>query len=343
MSHFFYKSLMLTALLGCASTAAMADDSSPAYDFLNITSSTRAYGLGGVNITTVDNDINIVGQNPALLGPEFDLQVGVNYMRWLGESNFAGATVGGRADSHSGWAGFVQYYGYGDFKEADNEGNITGKFSAKDLVFGGMYSRDITERLRGGVALKMVYSAYAEYSAFALATDIGINYYNPERDLSLSAVVTNLGGQVKRFNDSYDRLPIDVRLGWAKSFGNLPVRFSVTAWNLTKWHLPYVDSGDGSADSSDKIKDSFGSNLFRHLIFGADFIPSDKFHIGIGYNYKTRTDMSTYARNILSGFSIGAGLKVRGFNIGIAYAQPHSDGSTFMFNVSSNLSEFLRK
>lgn len=332
----------LALMVALAGIPAMAEDSSPAYNFLNITSSARTYGLGGVNITTVDDDINSIDQNPALLGPEFDLQLGLNYMRYIGGSNFAGAVVGGRATDHSGWAGFLQYYGYGELKEADATGNITGTFSPKDVTFGGVYSHDITDRLRGGIALKMVYSSYADYSAFAIATDLGLNYYNPERDLSLSVVVANLGGQVKRFTDSYDRLPIDVRLGWAKSFGHLPIRFSVTAWNLTKWHLPYYETGDGSNDSELKYKDSFTSNLFRHLVFGADFVPSEKFHIGIGYNYKTRTDMSTYSRNILSGFSIGAGLKVSNFNLGIAFAQPHSGASTFMVNFSTNFYEFKK-
>lgn len=323
---------------------AYADDSSPAYNFLNITSSSRAYGLGGVNITTVDDDINLIDQNPALLGPEFDLQAGVNYMRYIGSSNFAGAKVGGRASNHSGWAGFVQYYGYGEIKEAAEDGSLTGNtISPKDVSIGGVYSHDITDRWRGGIALKMIYSSYADYSAFAIATDLGVNYYNPERDLSFSVVVANLGGQVKRFTDAYDRLPIDLRIGWAKSFGNLPIRFSITGWNLTKWHLPYYDAGDGSADSEMKRKDSFTSNLFRHLIFAADFIPSEKFHIGIGYNYKTRTDMSTYARSVLSGFSIGAGLKVKGFNLGIAYAQPHSSASTFMVNFATNIYELTHK
>ena len=48
-----------------------------------------------------------------------------------------------------------------------------------------------------------------------MATDLGISYFDSDRDLSLSLVITNLGGQLKRFNDVYDRLPVDVRLGWA--------------------------------------------------------------------------------------------------------------------------------
>lgn len=330
------------ALLMFVTLGVAAQDGSPAYNFLNIASSTRSYGLGGINITTVDDDINTIDQNPALLGPEFGLQIGVNYMRYIGDANFTGVKVGGKASERSGWAASVQYYGYGEIKETDESGMSLGTFSPKDLSFGGVYSHDITDRLRGGIALKLLYSSYHEYSAVALATDLGLNYYNADRDLSLSLVVTNLGGQVKRFTDRYDRLPIDVRVGWAKSFGTLPMRFGITAWNLTKWDLPYLDAGDGSAESDMHMRSSFISNLFRHLIFSADFIPGDKFHIGIGYNYKVRTDMSTYSRSFLSGFSACAGLKIKSFNLGVAFAQPHTGASTFMFNIATNLHDFLK-
>lgn len=336
------RKLLISALLTIeAITPAMADDSSPAYNFLNVTSSARIYGLGGINITSVDDDINSIDQNPALLGPEFDMQLGVNYMRYIGDSNFAGARFGNKAGEHGAWAAGVQYFGYGSITGTDETGNLTGSFSPKDVSFSGTYSHDITDRLRGGINLKFLYSSYGEYSAFAVATDLGINYYDPERDQSLSVVIANLGGQVKRFQDAYDRLPVDLRLGWSQSFGSLPIRFSVTAWNLTKWKLPYYETGDGTSSDDLKLKDSFASNLFRHLVFAADFIPNDKFHVSLGYNYKTRTDMSTYARNFLSGFSIGAGLNVKAFRLGIAFAQPHSGASTFMFNVSTNLSELL--
>lgn len=322
------------------SAGARASDSSPAYNFLNIPSSSLSYGLGGINISSIFDDVNTIDQNPALLGPEYDKQIGVNYMHYVGGSNFAGAKMALSGGERSAWAAGVQYFGYGEIKGADISGNLTGEFSPKDIAINVMYSHDITDRLRGGINLKWVYSNYGEYNAMALATDLGINYYDPERDLSLSAVVANLGGQIKRFNETYDRLPIDLRLGISKSFGSLPIRFSVTAWNLTKWHLPYYDNGDGTADPV--LKDSFGSNLFRHLIFGADYIASSNFHVGIGYNYKTRTDMSTYSRSFLSGFSIGAGLRSGKFGVGLALSQPQTGATTFMVNLSMALSDFIR-
>ncbi len=335
-------SAVIAAACGIMSTLSAQEGGSTAYNFLNVTSSSKVYGLGGVNISLVDDDINIIDQNPALLGSEMSNQIALNYMHYMGGSNFAGIRYGHSAGEHGAWAASIQYFGYGSMKETGPDGSILGSFSPKDVAFGASYSHDITDRLRGGGSLKMLYSGYAEYSAFALATDLGINYYDPDHDLSLSVVVANLGGQVKRFTETYDRLPVDVRLGWSQSFGSFPVRFSVTAWNLTKWRLPYMDTGDGSDSAEPVMKDSFMSNLFRHLVFGIDLISSQNFYIALGYNYKARTDMSTYSRSFISGFSIGGGLKVKSFGVNLALSQPHSGALSLMFNLSCNLDNLIK-
>ncbi len=329
--------LPLAVAMSATMSTAYAVDGTTAYNFLNHTSSSHIYGLGGVNVTLVDDDISTTDQNPALLGPEFNGQLAINYMKYVGEANFAGVRYGIGAGERSAWSVGLQYFGYGDLKGADVEGNLTGTFSAKDMYVSVSYCHDITDRLRGGITLKGIYSNYEQYSAFALGTDLGINYFDEERDMSLSFVVANLGGQIKRFNESYDRLPVDVRVGWSQMLSDVPIRLSVTAWNLTKWHLPYYDSGDGTDTSETKVKDSFGSNLFRHLVFGVEFIPSERFYIGIGYNYKTRTDMATYQRNFISGFSIGTGINVKRFGVGIAMSQPHTGATTFMLNLTTRL------
>lgn len=328
---------LLCALAGVPT--AVAQDGSSAYTFLNVSSSSKIYGLGGVNISLVDDDLMSTDCNPALLGPEMTGQIGLNYMHYIGGSNFAGLRYAHSAGEHGAWSASVRYFGYGSMKEALPDGTVVGEFSPKDVAFGATYSRDIYGRWRGGITLRGLYSAYADYSAFAISTDLGVNYYDEERDLSLSMVIANLGGQVKRFNHSYDRMPLDVRLGWSQSFGSYPVRFSVTAWNLTKWKLPYLDAGDGTSEP--EMKDSFKSNLFRHLVFGADLIASPNYYIGIGYNYKTRTDMSTYSRSFLSGFSLCGGINVRSFAVGVAFAQPHTGATTFMLNLTCRLDDLL--
>ena len=76
-------------------------------------------------------------------------------------------------------------------------------------------------------------------------------------------------------------------------------------------------------------------------MFGVDLISSPNYYIALGYNYKTRTDMSTYSRSFLSGFSLGGGLKLKSVGIGLALAQPHTGATTFMFNLSLNINEII--
>lgn len=319
----------------------LAQDGSTAYNYLNITSSARIYGLGGVNISAIADELQVADQNPALMGGEMSQQIALDYMRYVGESNLAGVRYCHSAGERGAWSVGLRYYGYGEMKEADEQGIITGTFSPKDVNFSGAFSYDITERLRGGINVKFLYSSYAEFTAYALATDLGLNYYDPDHDLSLSLVGANLGGQLKKFDQTYDRLPMDVRLGMTKGFSGIPVRLSITAWNLTKWKLPYWASGDGTTSDPFEKKESFGSNLFRHLVFGIDIIPSERFYAAIGYNYKTRTDMSTYSRSFLSGFSLAAGITLPRFNFSLAFAQPHTGATTMMFCVGLNLQDIL--
>ena len=320
----------------------LAQEGASAYSFLEVPSSSHAFALGGTNITVIDDDVNLMEQNPALLGPEIDMQVGFNYMHYLGASNFAGVRYGMAAGDRGAWSIGIQYLGYGTMSQTEADGSVVGTFSPQDVVFSGMYAHDFTDRLRGGINVKMIYSSYEQYTAFAMATDLGLNYYDPDHDMSLSLVLKNLGGQIKRFDNDYDRLPFDIQLGWMQRLGSSPFQLSITAWHLNKWNLPYYDMEDNGSEIR-VLKQSFMSNLFRHLVFGLQYAPSDKFYIALGYNYKTRTDMSTYNRNILSGFSIGAGLKVKSFALGVAYAQPHKSGSSIMLNLSTNLNELLRR
>lgn len=323
----------------------MADDGpkTTAYDFLNVPVSSHVYGLGGHNLTVIDDDINLVEQNPALLGPEYDHQVGLNYMRYIGETNFAGVRYGQGVSEHGAFAVGVQYFGYGNIQGAEIDGTKTGTFNASDMAFSLTYSHDISAKLRGGITVKYLYSKYEDYSAGAIAADLGINFYDPDHEFTASLVAKNLGGQVKKFNEVKDNLPWDIQFGISKMLGKAPVRLHLTAYELARWNSPYYKIEDVNNPNSNLIKkDSFGSNLLRHLVFGVDILPTENLYLAVGYNYRTRTDMATFKRDFMSGLSVGAGLKVRAFGIGAAYARPHTGATTFMFNFTTSLGELLK-
>ncbi|MBR4963250.1 MAG: type IX secretion system protein PorQ [Muribaculaceae bacterium] len=323
---------------------AKAQEGKSAFDFLDLPVSSHANSLGGNNISIIEEDVSMVRYNPALLGPEMDMIIDLNYMRYMAETNSLGAMFAKAAGDRAAWSVGIQYVGYGNLTEADASGNILGKFSAKDMVISGGYTHDFGARWRGGFQTKLIYSAYAEYSSLALAVDLGLNYFNPEKAFSMSLVFKNLGGQLKRFTEKHERLPWDIQLGFSKTMRGVPIRWSVTADHLTKWSLPYTKprTDEFSEGEVFETKDSFFSNLFRHMIFGIEYVPSRNFYVALGYNYKTYSDMLRYGRNFFSGFTFGAGVQVKMVGLGVSVANRHVKGTMFMFNLNMRLNEFKR-
>ena len=325
--------LIVVAIFTCLSSLSVfskeLDGGESAYSFMNIPTSSIIYGLGGVNISTVDaDDVGTTDQNPSLLGPEFGSQIQLNYMRWLGSGNFAGLKGCSAAGEHGAWGASLQYFGYGSIPNTDATGTILGEYSPSDISFSAIYSHDLFSRLRGGFAIKAIFSQYGDYSAVALGADLGLNYYVMERELSLSLVVSSLGGQLKRFQNTYEKLPTDVRIGLTKLLGESPILLNITAWNMTKWQLPVVSS---------KTDKTFFANLMRHLVVGLEVVPSKKFNFAVGYNYNTRAEMATYSRNILSGISVAGGIKLNAFGFNLALAQPHAGATSLMINFTTNI------
>lgn len=327
--------------MGLSASPLSAQDTSDAYSFLNIPTSSHVFGLGGNNIAIIDDDVTLADQNPALIGPELDKQVAVNYMYYMSSGNFAGVRFGMGAGDHSAWAIGLRYLNYGKFDGYDEFGTPTGTFTPSDVVVEATYSRDITDRWRGGANFKMAYSSYEQYTAFALAVDLGVNYYDAEHDLSFSVVLKNMGGQVKRFHEKYARVPFDIQIGYMQSIGTSPFMVSITANNLTRWNIPYYEHKDDDGELLHEKK-GFFTNFFRHLIFGLQYQPSEKFYAALAYNYKTHSDMAAFKSSFLSGFSLGLGFKTRGFSVGASYAMPHKSASSLMINLGCSIGELLQ-
>ncbi|MDE6083948.1 MAG: type IX secretion system protein PorQ [Muribaculaceae bacterium] len=345
MKRLFCLTSPYTRLLCClaalwVSISSMAQTGNSGYSFLEIPSSAHSFALGGSGIAVIDDDVTLSEQNPALLGPEIESQLAFNYMLYMGTSNFAGVRYGMGAGEHGAWAAGIRYLNYGKMRGFNESGGETGYFTPQDIVFEGAYSHDINDRLRGGANLKMIYSIYEQYSAFALAVDLGINYYNEENDLSFSAVFSNMGGQLKRFSDSYTRLPFNISLGYMQGLGSSPFSIAITATDLTRWKRQYYSHKTDSDDSSE-LKSSFFSDLFRHIVFGLQYSPSEKFYAALAYNYKVRTDMSTYQRNFLSGFSVGLGFRVSSFRVGVSYQMPHKGASSLNLNLTTDIASLF--
>jgi hypothetical protein len=320
--------LVLSNFLVCA------QEGNSAFTYLLLPSSARVSALGGDNISIIENDLSLIYQNPGFLGLEMDRTLNVNYLSYVGDVAVGSVTFAKALRGRSAWGIGVNYSNYGKMLETTKDNEILGDLNASDICTNIFFSSDLTETLRGGVAAKFVYSNYWHNTAIGLGVDLGISYYNRDKDLSIGLVGKNLGRQVKAYEEELLNLPWDIQLGFSQRLGHAPIRYSITAIYLNRWKF-YDLEGE---------KESFSKNLLKHLVFGVEFLPTENFWIAVGYNTKRGADMSLTLNdnsngNKWAGFSIGAGLKVKAFSIGCSVGKYHPAATSFILSVSTSLAE----
>jgi hypothetical protein len=322
------KIITLYFLFSCAFPL-WAQEGKSTYDFLQQPNSVRAAAVGGTNVSMVENDLSLVYQNPAFLGQEMDLTFSAGYLSYISDIGIGNAAFAKALGERSAWGvGFI-FSNYGNMLETTEEQIIIGDLNATDICGNLFFSRDLTERIRGGVAAKFIYSNYHYNTSIGLGVDLGLSYYNPEKQLSVGLVGKNLGRQIKAYETELANLPWDIQLGISQKLAHAPIRYSITAVHLKQWQL-YNLQGK---------KDAFATNLLKHFVFGVEFIFTDNFWIGAGYNAKRGADMRLAEGNKFAGFSVGAGLKVKAFGFGCSVGQYHPSATSFMLNVSTSLTE----
>jgi hypothetical protein len=307
-----------------------AQEGRSTFDYLLLPASTRSAALGGTNISVIESDLSLVNNNPAFLGNEMDLQLNVSYLSYIADIGIGNLIFAKAWGERSAWGVGVNYANYGkNLFEATEEEGIIGDLKASDICGNIFFSRDLSDKIRGGATVKFIYSNYYHNTAIGVGVDLGLSYYDVDKEFSIGLVGKNLGRQIKAYEEEVSSLPWDIQLGISKKLTHAPIRFSVTGVYLKQWQF----------DNLSGKKDSFFQTLGKHLIFGVDLIPSDNFWIGLGYNIKRSSDMSLEVGNKLAGFSIGAGLKVKAFAFGCSIGQYHPSATSLLFNISTSFAE----
>ncbi len=324
------KKVILYCFVFFLFTSVSAQDGTSTFQFLRFSTSARASALGGTNISLVEKDLSLAFQNPGLLGPEMNLDLNLNYLFYIDDVGMGSVLFAKALGERSAWGLGVNYASYGSFTEATSEDVILGEFGAKDMCVNGFLSRDLTDKIRGGITFKYFYSAYEEYTSMGLGVDVGLSYYDSDHDFSMGLVGKNIGWQIQSYNDDREPMPWDIQFGLTKKLAHAPIRFSLTGVYLNQWKF-YNRNGK---------EDDFGTTLAKHLVFGVDFIPSDNFWIGVGYNAKAGADMRLEQGNKLGGFSAGAGIRVNAFEFGCSVVQYHPSATSFLISLTTSFEAF---
>ena len=310
------KRLMLSVLFSALAMMIHAQDSQTVFNFLRLPVSAHAAALGGDNITLSDDDASLVFHNPALLYNVSDRTLGLNMMTYMQGSITGSASYSQTIGERGSWGIQGRFISYGEMKETTYDNQETGTFGARDIALGGTFAYGLTDLISGGVTAKMVASYIGQYNSLAAAVDLGLNYYNPDSEWSISAVARNLGGQLKAYDDDFERMPLDLQLGVSKRLIGSPLRFSATMVRLNDWHY----------------------GIGKHFVIGADLLLSEQFYVAAGYNPLRASEMKITADEEESShgaaLSLGAGMMLERLQLHIAYGKYHVSSTSLMINFS---------
>lgn len=328
---------LIILLLGLVTGSVSAQTGNEVFSFLRLPNATRANALGGNTVALIERDPSLVFHNPGLLGAEMDGMINFNYMNYIADVNVGSALFTKAIGERAAWGVGASFMSYGSVREFLHDNVATGAtVSAKDISVTGFYAHDLSERWRGGLSLKFLYSGLADFTSMGLAVDAGLSYYNSEKGFSFGFALKNIGLQIKPYEDDRQQMPWDIQAGVTQKMAHAPIRFSLTAQYLNRWKFDTVDN-----TVVDYAGDSFFKSLAKHLIIGVDFVPSDNFWLGVGFNPKTKMDMKLQGGGGgLSGFSAGAGVKIKMFDVGCSVAKYHPSAMSLMISVSMTLADF---
>ena len=302
---------MLTAL------STQAQESEEVYSFLRLPVSAHVSALGGDNISLTNDDPTVIFHNPALLTGVSDKSLNFNFMTYMEGSKTASASYVRAYGERASWGISGQYMSYGSIKETTAENIETGSFSPRDIALAGSFAYLLGNHFSGGITARFISSTIGNYSSAAMAIDLGVNYLDEEKGWSLSAVAKNLGGQIKAYDDEFERIPFDLQLGVSKQLVNSPLTFHATLSRLHNWDQAFI----------------------KHLAIGADIALSPTIFIAAGYNFRRASEMKITESEEASsshgaGLSIGGGIQLERFKLQIGYAKYHVSANSLLINAT---------
>jgi hypothetical protein len=330
-----------------------------AVPFLRISPDARAGGMGETGIAT-SPDVNSSFWNLAKTSfMESKGGIGLTYTPWLRRLQLNDvylATLTGyyKLSDKEAITGSLRYFSLGNIQFTDNSGQDLGSFRPREFSFDAGYTRQLSEKLGLGVALRYIHSNLAggqtnngtTYKAGnAVAGDLSLFYKGTNtvgQGWNFGVTLTNLGSKIGYTDDANqkDFIPANLGLGAAHTWVFDEANKITLALDINKLLVPTppVQTGDFSTDSASQVNyrtkssingwfSSFSapggfSETMREFQIsgGAEYTYMEQFHIRAGYFYEDKL------KGNRKYFTLGAGLKYNVFGLNVSYIIPSGSG-----------------
>ena len=307
------------------------------FQFLNIPVSARMAATGGVNVSLPDSDVNFFYSNPSLNGDTLAGVGSVNYQFYVGDISHSGFTYAGNLP----YVGFltigVQHMGYGTITSYDDLGQIIGDFTAQEtaLVIGKVHQ---IGNFRIGGSLKGIFSNLAGFRSNALALDLGCTFLHPQKLWSVGLVVKNAGLVLSDYSSTADtQLPFDVQLGATVKPVHMPLRFSLTAYNLVTPDASN-DNPANDGDNTSAVKD-----VLNHVSFGTEVLFHKNVNFLIGYNFLNHQALKLEEGGGGAGLTLGFLARISKFEFVVSRAAYVAGSAAWSFTLSGNINKMIKR
>lgn len=325
-------------ILGCIAITSCFGQLGGKSSFLtvNIPANARLQATGGINTSLTDRDVNYFLSNPSLVSDSLSGVASANYHFYvadIGQASFAYA----HAFKKVGTLAFgIQNLDYGNITSYDETGNELGDFSSGETTITVGKSHQV-ENFKLGINLKTVFSNIAGYRATALLLDVGGVFVHPKEDFTVGIVIKNAGLVLSEYSaTSESKVPFDVQLGVTYKPTHMPLRFSVTAYNLVNADVTYFDQ------QMQKEEPGIVDKVLRRFNFGAELLIHKNVNILAGYNYLVHQELKLENAGGGAGVSLGFSARVKSFEFVFSRSAYVAGTAGYAVTLSANIDKMLK-
>ncbi|MBK5280434.1 MAG: type IX secretion system protein PorQ [Bacteroidia bacterium] len=305
-------------------------------EFLNLPGNATLSAMGGVNVSSASQHVNVFLSNPAMAGDTTNGWGSASYLFYFADIGMANFSHQHNFKKVGALSFGVQHLGYGQIEGYDEVGVATGVYnSGETSLFIGKSHR--VNHFRLGANLKGTFSNVAGYRASALLVDLGGVFIHPHQDLTFGLVIKNLGFLLSEYSEtSTTELPFDIQGGVSFKPEHMPVRFSFTAHHLTSFDILYYNPADESEipNTLDKV--------LAHFNLGAEVLIHKHVNFLLGYNFLRHQELRLENAGGSSGISVGALVRVRNMELSISRTSYVASGS-YQVSLSVNIEKLVSR
>jgi len=253
--------------------------------FTMISIDARGLAMGGA-ATSVQSGIAGAIWNPSALA-EAQHSFFISQAQWIADIRINQAGVNFTLGNMGNIGAYMTVLDYGEMKvRTVQKPEGTGEnFDAADFSLALYYARNLTDRLKFGIALKYISQRIWHSSAATAAFDIGTHFHTPLFGVDFAASISNFGGDMRLFGRD-NRVRHDIDPVMTGNNDKIPAYLELESWPLPillriglsrRFHISAQHSFIFAADA-DYPQDNYPS-----LNLGAEYAFRKMFFLRIGY------------------------------------------------------------